>query len=81
LASAESLSNQSRPEGPRDPSDKSATLPRTRGEYLAFAEECRRLATRAGSLEERALLLEMANTWLSLADPNGRPGTSLADGR
>jgi hypothetical protein len=36
-------------------------------EYREHAEECRMLAHRAKSDEDRAMLLNMANTWESLA--------------
>ena len=36
--------------------------------YREFAEECVRLAKRAKSEEERAILKEMAAAWLTLAE-------------
>ena len=37
-------------------------------EYRAHAEECRMLARRTKSAEDRAMLLNMAATWDSLAE-------------
>ena len=37
-------------------------------EYRHHAEECRALALKAGTEEQRVQLLKMADTWLSLAE-------------
>jgi hypothetical protein len=42
-------------------------------DYRSYAQECRRLAAYASTDHERQLLLDMANTWLSLAEQHGAP--------
>jgi uncharacterized protein with PhoU and TrkA domain len=37
-------------------------------EYRQHAEECRRLAVRVGTSEERDAIIEMAEAWEELAD-------------
>jgi hypothetical protein len=37
------------------------------GEYRAHADECRSMANRSRSTEDKAMLLNMAATWESLA--------------
>jgi hypothetical protein len=41
-------------------------------EYRRHAEECRALASKAGTEEHRLQLLKMADTWVSLADERER---------
>jgi hypothetical protein len=40
-------------------------------DYRSYAMECRRLAAMAYTEAERLLLLDMAHTWLLLAEQNG----------
>jgi hypothetical protein len=41
-------------------------------DYRSYALECRKLAANANSEEQRLLLMEMANTWLSFAERHRR---------
>jgi hypothetical protein len=42
--------------------------------YRRYAEECRRLADKFGSVEDRATLLNLAQAWEQLADQAGEDG-------
>ena len=46
-------------------------------EYRRHANECRALARKAASEEERKQLTEMAETWLSLAEQRERMSIAL----
>jgi hypothetical protein len=43
-------------------------------EYQRYAAECRHLAKRVVSKEHKAVLEEMANVWLRLAEEAGKSG-------
>jgi hypothetical protein len=49
----------------------------TRGQYLAFAEECERLAEHAEIARHRMVLKEMADAWRMLATEGERTGEEL----
>jgi hypothetical protein len=44
----------------------------TASNYREFAAECRRLAQKAKTEQQREILLEMAQAWLRLAEEAGR---------
>ena len=48
-----------------------------RGQYLAFAEECERLAEQAEMARHRMVLKEMADAWRMLARESERTGEDL----
>jgi hypothetical protein len=43
------------------------------GDFEHRADECMRLAQRAGTLHDREFLIDMAMAWLGLADKPERP--------
>jgi hypothetical protein len=42
--------------------------------YRRYAEECRRLADKFASVEDKAMLLDLAQAWDQLADETGEDG-------
>jgi hypothetical protein len=49
------------------------------GEYRACAAQCLRLAKTASDIDDRTLLVSMAERWLDLADRlEGGPGSSIS---
>lgn len=41
-------------------------------QYRRYAEDCMRMAQEARTLEQRTLLLDMAQRWMELAEQSGR---------
>jgi hypothetical protein len=62
-----------RPDDFEAPSGNPTVGTRKIPDYRSYAQECRRLAAQASTDEQRQLLLEMASTWLSLAEHYGAP--------
>jgi hypothetical protein len=55
------------------------SMRRTPEDYRRFAEECLRLSQTTDNQQTRAVLLQMAQVWLRLAEQNERNGNGSGE--